>query len=476
MVSNLYLLLSIVPTVLPAESDISVWRDLIIPLIVVVILVVANGFFVAAEFAVLGTRETRMEQISERGDKHVKSAKSVLGILRDGEKKNSYLATAQLGITIVTLILAAYGEPHIAHYLEATVIEPLLGEEINPAVVHTVGYVVALGLLTYVHVVIGEMVPKSLALSEPTKWALRLQPAMNWLQMILTWPIRILNKISEWLLQMFGVPPAQSHARLYSADEIELLINQSSNGSTPLRVDEEIINNIFDFSEKKVVEVMTPRNNIQGLPLDISNEELTEKVITSHFSRFPVYNGDIDHVVGILHLKDLIAHSRSSDEPFDLATGIRSVPIVPEGQSATELLASMKSERIHMAIVLDEYGGVKGIVTLEDLIEEIVGEVRDEYDSEESEPLVKVEPGVIEVRGEYQLAEFIEDVDLGDPTKLPDVLTIGGMVTTKLGRPPQIGDKVILENGVHLTVKEIKGKQAKRLHVEYPLVEQSEED
>ena len=445
-------------------TEVSLWNELLIPLIVVLILVVLNGFFVAAEFAVLGARPTKMEQLSDEGNKR---AERVLGILENPNEQNSYLATAQLGITVVTLVLAAYGEPRIAHYLEATIIEPLLGPDVSSAFVHTVGYLVSLSLLTYFHVVIGEMVPKSIALSEPNVWVLKLTPLMRALQWVFGIPIRILNAIGDMLLRLIKIEPEHGHARLYSSEEIELIVSESTEGGLITEDAEEIIGNILDFHDREVGQVMTPRSNVQGFPVDIVYDELIGSVVGSKHSRFPVFEGDLDHIVGILHLKDLLKHYRNGRENFKIRELLRPVPVVPEDHSVTELLKAIKLQRIHMAVVLDEYGGVAGIVTLEDLVEEIVGEVRDEFD-QEREPLVELADGVLDVEGSYLLDDLKEKIFLGEDDSLPDVDTVGGLVVTLLGGPPMVNDEVSLENGVSFKVTATDRRAVLRLRVEYP--------
>ncbi|MCZ7673094.1 MAG: hemolysin family protein [Chloroflexi bacterium] len=204
--------------------------------------------------------------------------------------------------------------------------------------------------------------------------------------------------------------------------------------------EEEMIRNIFDFSDRVVGQVMTPRTRVQAIPIGIVREKLLKIVIESHHSRFPVYDRDRDHIVGILHLKDIIRQTMKPDSKFDIRLILRSAPAIPEDFPVEKLLAAFKSQQLHMAIVLDEFGGMAGVVTLEDLVEEVVGEVRDEFDPE-YEPYVEIEPGVLEVAGDYLVDDLMEEVYLGEAAELPDVETIGGLVVSKLGRPPQIGDE-----------------------------------
>ena len=451
-----------------AEEPQSLWTALVIPIIVIIVLVLINGFFVSAEFAMLGSRASRMERLADGGDD---SARHMLGIIESSERQNSYLATAQLGITVVTLGLAMYGEPAIGHYIEPF-LESMLGD-VSPELLHTISYFIALAILTYLHVVIGEMVPKSIALSTPNQLAITLDPAMKVLQKILDWPIRILNGIGNLLLRAFRISAAAGHSRLYSAEEIEQLVTESTEGGLIAEEAEEMIRRIFDFSERTVGMVMTPRRKIQAIPIEMEWDELVQLVIDSHHSRLPVYDGDLDHVVGTLYLKDLVRRYVESDQPATVREMMRpDLPIVPEDHSAEQMLLTFKSERLHQAIVLDEFGGVVGLVTLEDLVEEIVGEVRDEFDVE-AEPYITLSPGVLEMTGDYLIEDLREQVFLGDK-ELPDVDTVGGLIVTMLGRPPRNLDVVTIGDNVTMTVIEIDGRAVSRAKVEFPAMNSAE--
>jgi CBS domain containing-hemolysin-like protein len=237
-----------------------------------------------------------------------------------------------------------------------------------------------------------------------------------------------------------------------------------------------MIRNIFDFGERLVGQVMTPRLKVEAIPLDISREALLQQVAESYHSRFPVYQGDRDHIVGILHVKDLVQQTLRFKGSFDLRLLLRPAPAVPEDQGVEVLLAAFRRQRLHMAIVLDEFGGMAGIVTLEDLVEEIVGEVRDEFDTER-EPFVEITPGVVEVDGEYLVDDLKDVVFLGEDHTLPDVETVGGLIVTKLGRPPLVGDEVTYNGGgVSMKVLAVSGRAVARARVEFGTVENNAEE
>ncbi len=456
--------ISLAVLVAAAESEMPGIGELVLPALTILVLVLINGFFVAAEFAIIGVRATQVEQLSDEGNSR---ASKVFSILDSRNKQDQYIATAQVGITIASLGLAMYGEPAIGHFIEPYLAR-ILGVEPEAAVVLSTSYLLALGLLTYLHIVVGEMVPKSLALMNSVRMVLFINQPMAFIQAIFRWPVHILNGIGNLLLRLFKIPPAQGHARVLSPEELELIVSESTEGGLLKEGEEELIRNIFDFGDRVAAQVMTPRTRVQAIPIDISREDLLKLVTESRHSRFPVYKDDRDHIVGILHIKDLMRQTLRPTGVFDIRLILRSAPAVPEDQPVEALLAAFKRQKLHMAVVLDEFGGMAGIVTLEDLVEEVVGEVRDEFD-QEVEPYVEVEPGIIEVSGEYLVDDLVDDVYLGDEDLLPDVDTVAGLVVTKLGRPPRVGDEAVYNDHVHFTVLAVAKRAATRIRVEYPV-------
>lgn len=455
-----------------ASEELPGISSLFLPLAVIILLILINGFYVAAEFAIIGVRPSRVDQMVQEG---IRDADQVQKVLDSPTKQDSYIATAQLGITIATLGLGMYGERKIAEFIEPFLTQ-LLGREPNAAIVHTVGSIIALSILTYLHIVIGEMVPKSIALSSPDRSVLGVSAPMRASQAILQIPVRALNGIGRSILKLFKVEAAEGQARLHSPEEIELIVTESAEGGLLNEEEEEIIRNIFDFSDRQVGQVMTPRPKVQALAYDLPTDELLQIVTQSRHSRFPVYEGDQDHVIGILHLKDLVRQQLRKKGDLDLRLLLRPAPAVPEDLLVEQLLAAFKRQRIHMAIVLDEFGGLAGIVTLEDLVEEIVGEVRDEFDFEK-EPIIKLRPGLLEVTGTFLVDDLSEEVYLGGEENLPDVETVGGLIHTWLGRPPQIGDQVQVPDidEVRFTVLDVDGLAVARVKVEFPTAAEESE-
>jgi CBS domain containing-hemolysin-like protein len=445
--------------------------ELLIPLAIIAILVLINGFFVAAEFAIIAIRPSQVDQMVQEGNG---AATSVQEILDSPKRQDQYIATAQLGITIASLGLGMYGEPKIAEFIEPYLTR-LLETNISEALLHTIASIIALSILTYLHIVIGEMVPKSVALTSPERAVLGVSKPMKVFQKILGIPVRFLNWIGRGMLHILKISPAEGHARLHSPEEIELIVSESADSGLLLEEEEEIIKNIFDFGDRQVGQVMTSRTRVQALSVDMPVDQLLSVVTKSRHSRFPVYKEDLDHVIGILHLKDLARQRLSGNGGIDIRQILNPASAVPENKPVEQLLAAFKRQRLHMAVVLDEFGGLAGIVTLEDLVEEIVGEVRDEFDIEK-EPLVELDAGVIEVAGTFLVDDLMDFVFLGNAADLPDVETVGGLIHSWLGRPPVVGDKVSAAKNseVNFTVLDLDGLAVTRAKIEFPAEEGKE--
>lgn len=432
--------------------------SLLIPFLIILILILLNGLYVAAEFAIVGVRPSRVEQLAEEGSK---VARLVEKIVDNPRSIDRYIATSQLGITLASLGLGMYAEPVIAHLVE----EPLHGLfGLSEAVLHTISFIFALTLITYLHVVIGEMVPKSLALQNPERMVLSLATPMQLSQRLFSVPVTVLNGIGNAVMRWLGIPPIGEGSRVYTAADLELIVSESREGGLVLEEERDLVENIFDFSEHRVVQVMTPRTRMHAIPVSIREKELVSLVETSPHNRIPVYEGSVDNILGILHLKDFV-RQQVSGEPFHLPVLLREIPFVPETLHIDHLLASFRRQRVHLAIVIDEHGGTLGVVTLEDLIEEIVGEVQDEFDIGEQAPLSIVEPGHILARGTVLLEDIEELVDLGEFDY--DIETIAGLAMAELGLPPTKGDSVNI-NGVQLRVEEVSGLSIDLVSLYYP--------
>ena len=431
---------------------------IIMPLIIIAILILANGLFVAAEFAIIGARPSRIEQLARDGNR---AARWVVEILHDRIRTDRYIATAQLGITLASVGLGMYAEPAIAHLIESP-LHDWFGLE--GAIVHTISFNNALTGITYLHDVLGEMVPKSIAHQGPERTVLMLTTFMRLVGKLFSIPVSVLNRIGLLTLKLLRVPPPGMDSRLYSLDELEMVVLESYAGGLLDQREQELVANILDFSEERVEQVMIPRTLITAIPITIPENALLDLVPTTSYSRLPVYRGSVDNIVGMLHLKDLV-RQQLSGEPFDLPSLLRKVSFVPETLPVKSLLASFKRLHQHMAIVIDEHGGTLGLVTLEDLLEEVVGDVRDEFDAGEEAAITIVEPGYLIALGVAQLDDLAAYVPI--PEHDYDIATIGGLVLAELGRRPQVGDEIRTGEIIYRVV-DVDRLAIKRLSIHFP--------
>lgn len=433
-------------------------NEYLIPVVIIAVLIVLNGIFVAAEFAIVAAPRTRMAQLAADG---VGSARRVLAILRDARKQNQYITTAQVGITLVSLGLGMYGEHVVAEWF----LTPLagLGSLAEPAA-HTLATALAVGLLTYLHVVIGEMIPKSLALQAAEPTVLGLERPMFWLQRLFLPLVAVLNAAGDLVVRLMGVPPGEMSERLYSPEELEFIVGESFEGGL-IESDEQLfIENIFDLHERNVGQIMTPRTRIVGVPADASPEAVLRRLCETRQTRYPVFENDLDQIVGTLHIKDLARHRARGEPEGDVRSLARPVVFLPESLTLEKTLLRFRKEGLQIAIVIDEFGGTAGLVTLEDLVEEVVGEIQDEFD-QEIQPLQQIEPGLLRVRGDLILDELNQHYDLA--LVVPEVDTVGGLVMARLGRIPQAGDEIRV-GGVAFQVEAVSGLAVQTILIRLP--------
>ncbi len=430
----------------------------LVPLLILAGLILANAIFVAAEFAIVASRKYRLAQLAETSG----SAKRALGIVSDTRLQDRFIAVAQLGITLVTVGLGMYAEPTIAGWLYGP-FQQWFG--FSESVAHTVATVLVLATITYLHVVIGEMIPKAMALHAPESVATGILPAMRFLNLLFLPGVWLLNSIAGAFLRLLKLPLHGGSHRLYTASELEMLVKESSESGAIESEQSQLIEAIFDFGEREVYQCMTPRPRVKGLPITASQDDVIELMAESKHSRFPVYEGDLDHIRGILHVKDFIRWRSNGGGDFNLRSLLRRAPRVPLHMSSERLLASFKRLRVHMAVVMDEYGGTEGIVTLEDLLEEVVGEVYDEHDQPPLPEIHELPEGGLMVEGEVLLEDFNELYP--DSLISDDANTVGGLVVEELGRAPVVGDTVTV-NGAELTVQEVDGLAVTKVLVHLP--------
>jgi len=426
----------------------------------IAVLLLLNGFFVAVEFALVRSRRTRLEAMARTGDRLARIA------LRGTSNLPRLLSASQLGITLASLGLGALTEETLAASLEHWLGTLPLVIEISLRA--GVASAIAIAIVTYFHVVFGELAPRSLALEHPEQAARLLTPILLGFEFVVRPFTYVLNRSAELLLRLLGKRKASSEENLHSAEELRILIEQSEEGGVIEPSDAHMIEGVFEFSEKNAREVMKPRTEIDALPLDATLEQTLDLVLESERSRYPVYDESIDNIVGLVIAKDLLPllrqrmDRRGAPDPFTLRSLMRPVHVVPGSREVEEVLSDFKRLKEHMAIVLDEYGGTAGLVTMEDLLEEIVGEILDEYDEPPEGPAQET-ADIVLIPGSTNIGELNERFGLTVPDE--DYTTIGGFVFGVLGRLAVVGDRVTAGNAV-FTVREMDGRRIETLAVD----------
>ena len=426
-------------------------------LAVVAILVAANAFFVAAEFSLVAARRTRIEGMVRRGDRRAQAALAVM------QNITRYISGTQLGITLTSLGLGWVGEPALAEPLSRLFAG--LPPALATAAAHGGAVTIAFSLITFMHVVLGELVPKGLALLYPETLGRWLARPLTLFTTVTNPFIWLLNSSATGLLRAFGARPMSERERVHSPEEILMLVEQSRRIGDLGSQDARMIQGVFEFSEKNARDVMTPRTQIVALPLALSLSEAADRVSAAGRSRYPVYRESLDDIVGTVHAKDILRALRSGGDAQTLQAIIRPPLLVPGTREVEDVLADMKRQKVHLAIVLDEYGGTAGLVTMEDLLEEIVGQIYDEYDRAEPGARPSVIGAVPIISGGTEVADVNRVYGLKiDDT---DYTTIGGVVFGALGRLPKPGDRVEL-SGATFEVVEMEGRRVGKVRVTRP--------
>jgi CBS domain containing-hemolysin-like protein len=405
------------------------WR-----LLAVLLLVAANGFFVAAEFALVATRRSRIDRLAAQGNK---SAKTVQDTLRHLDR---YISGTQLGITIASLSLGWIGEATLAALIERGLTPLGLGS--GDALAHGAASItVAFIIITFLHIVFGELAPKSLALARPEPVSMWVARPLRWFSRLMTPFIAVLNGAANQFLRLFGLETVSESTHVHSPEELRLLVMQTHAHGLLDESDRAMLAGVFDFHNKRARDVMRPRTEVAAIPLDTTEEEVRALVRQERYSRFPVFEGTLDNVVGLFIAKDLWFDDGT--EPFSVQRFMREALYVPDSRPAERVMDDLRRTRAQMAVVLDEYGGTAGIVTIEDLVEEIVGDIADEYDIQSRES-VEV-GGVLELAGSLSLVDVRSDH--GIPIPDGSWSTLGGFVFARLGKLPRVGDKVTIPEG-----------------------------
>lgn len=417
--------------------------------LIVTLLIFINAFYVAAEFSTVSSRRSLLAQMSADGNG---MARMLLPFVSNRARLDTYVATCQIGITVSSLLLGYFGQSRLT-----PVVRNLLAvnDGASNATMFFITAALVLLLLTTLQVILGELVPKSIGIQYPERLALATIVPMRWSTFLFKPLIWILNGSGRAILRLFGFNPEidASQAHLHTPKEILMLVNESGHGGQLDHEERRLLKNSLELRRLSVRQVMIPRNRMLAAPIDTPCDGILRLLADSPFSRLPIYDGSVDNIVGIVHLRDLLCFRRSCAE-IDIRKTMRPVAFVPEGTLAGSVFALLQKKHYHIAIVIDEFGGTAGFVTLEDLIEEIFGEVQDEFDEKTQPPIRIISREIVEIRGDLLIDDFNEALGLNLVT--PDVDTIGGWVLTNLGHVPEIGEKLIFID-TQLTVQQMQG-------------------
>ena len=408
-------------------------------LLAVLALVFMNAFFVAAEFAFVGSRRTRLSQMASEGNAGAKAAEGAI------EHLDNYIAATQLGITLASLGLGWIGEPAVANVL-LPLFHAVLPDEAAETIGHSVSVAVGFALVTALHIILGELAPKSIALQRPEATASMVaRPTIIFFR-IFRPVIWVMNTIGNGVVRLAGFEPVAGHSQVHSAEEIEMLVHSSREAGLLQESEEILLRRVFDFSDIEVQEIMQPRVEVEGIDVETPLPELLKHIKQQHYSRYPVYEETIDRVIGILNIKDLLDLFVTRPElltngaqDFQLHSILRTPLYLPTSVSVDKVLAQMQRTRTHFVVVVDEYGGMAGVATMEDIIEELVGEVQDEFDLETNPITEKGDQAMVD--GLVTMDDIIERFGEAD-TEEPLSTTIGGYVAERLERIPKVGDVI----------------------------------
>jgi putative hemolysin len=428
---------------------------LFLELIAVAALVLLNGYFVAAEYALVTVRRTRLHELEQQGNRR---ARLVLSLTQEPPR---FIAAMQLGVTVTSLAIGALGEHALTHAFE-----PLMATIIAVAI--------ALLLLTFFHVVIGELVPKGLSLGYSEQTALFVALPVRGFFFVFKPLIWVLQRSSDITLRALGLEPPGADGAVYSEAELKMLLERSTVEGELKEEEQEMLYKVFDFADKEATDVMVPRPEVVALSADLPPEEALRAVLESPYTRYPVYRETPEHIIGVLHLRDLlIAMNERGMAAVKVDEILRPPHIVPETKDIAALLREFRRTNQHMAIVVDEYGDMEGIVTLEDVLEEIVGEIEDEFDLPD-ESIERIDEHRILIHGTFPIDDFNEQFEKSLP--IEDYHTMGGYIFGMLGRAPEAGDQIEAD-GLRFKVIQVEGTRIERLEVEFlPKAQQEEVD
>jgi CBS domain containing-hemolysin-like protein len=426
-------------------------QTVLIPIVVILVLVVVNGVFVAAEFALVGARRSRLATLAEAGSR---PARWLVAVFDRPTGKDGYIAIAQLGITSASIGLGMYGEPAVARWLYG----PFEDWGLSETASHSVGFIVALSAITYMHVVFGEMIPKALALQAPEAVGLKVNPVMRAFGVLFRPMVFVLNATAIGLMYLVRIPEPDKRLALFTSAELAIVTDEAADSGQLGSRQRDLIRNIFELDARTAEELMTSRRRVEVLDAGATPDEVAARIAASPRSRYPVVEGSLDKVVGVVHIKDFI---RAHEEGASLALDglARPLPSVPATASAEQLLARFKADRMHACLVVNEHGGAIGFVTLDDIIAEVMD---DDATDEGAAPSVRHDDGSLSLDGEITLAELRDDHGLA--LTHPDVTTLAGLVLAGHGTVPATGATVV-HQAHELVVEEVHGRKITRVLV-----------
>jgi CBS domain containing-hemolysin-like protein len=418
-------------------------------LFLALVLVGLNAFFVAAEFALVRVRDSRIQQLEQEG-----SARA--GVVRDALRDlDAYLSVCQVGITMASLGLGWVGEPAVAH-----LIEPVLeaANVTSERAVSIIAFVLGFAIITYAHLVFGEQAPKYFSIQRAEETSLWISRPLRFFMILFSPLVWLVNASTNFILRPWGIKLGEE-MEAHSEEELRIMISSSAASGELEPEERDYINNVFDFGDRVAREIMVPRPDIEALKVDSPLPEMVDAGVFGRYTRYPVFEEDLDHVLGAVHVKDLLRASRENPDEFDVRSVIRDCLVIPENKPIEQILKEFQQRKLQMAIVIDEWGSVEGLITIEDVLEEIVGEIQDEFDEGEAE-IEEIGDGVYAVDGRIPITDVNEYFGLDLPHE--DFDTIGGYVLGSLGRPPEPGDTVEADDAT-LNVKSVDGPRVSML-------------
>jgi putative hemolysin len=419
--------------------------NVVVDLLIVLVLVFGSAVFVAAEYSLITARRARLEERAARGGRGAKTA------LRLMDEPVRFIGLIQVGITVFAILIGAVGEPLLSDFFE-------------PPLSAGIAFAIAFAILTYLSVVLGELVPKAVALQRAERIATVLSVPLDAMARVARPIVWLLQVSANLVLKVLRVTPAPAGMIAYTREDIRHSVAAAEDHGELEQAEEEMLYKVFDFASKEVSAVMVPRPDVVGISVEMPPEDALRAVVDSPYTRYPVYRGSLDDVVGILHVRDLFGAMHDVGiASVELEALVRPAYVVPETKDLAALLADFRREKQHLAIVVDEYGDVEGIVTLEDLLEEIVGDIEDEFDLPDTS-IERIDDTHIRIDGTYTIDDFNEE--FGTELEHEDYNTMAGLVFGELGRAAEVGDEIHVA-GLSLRVIEIDGSRIMKLEVEF---------